>query len=81
MNEQPDPADTGDDIADKHPVTDPASRRRAAADPDQLAFLTRHMGRVIGADEWGAALGTAANRPSEQPLERPPERLDDQTDG
>lgn len=36
---------------------------RAPASREQLAFLTRHMGRVIGADEWGTALG----RPKDEP--------------
>lgn len=37
---------------------------RAPASREQLAFLTRHMGRVIGDDEWGAALGPAKDKPT-----------------
>ncbi|MDP3294927.1 MAG: hypothetical protein Q8M37_09315 [Nevskia sp.] len=60
VNEQPDPQDSVPD--DSQASAD--AQGRTPVDPEQLAFLTRHMGRVIGNDEWSAALG----RPNDQPL-------------
>lgn len=48
MNHTPEPDDGHDD--------GPAEGERLPLDREQLAFLTRHMGRVIGDDEWAAAL-------------------------
>lgn len=56
MNDKPEHDD--DEQADGDPSP------RAPASREQLAFLTRHMGRVIGDDEWGAALGPAKDKSS-----------------
>jgi len=55
MNDKPEHDDDDQAGADEH--------GRTPVDPEQLAFLTRHMGRVIGDDEWGAALGRPKDKP------------------
>ncbi len=55
----------------------PADGERRPLDRRQLAFLTRHMGRMIGDGEWGSALGQspgpAKARPDEPAGETPVE--------
>jgi hypothetical protein len=46
----------------------PADGERLPLDRQQLAFLTRHMGRVIGEAEWTAAV--APPTPAALPDER-----------
>ncbi len=56
MNDKPEHDDDQQAEADEH--------GRTPVDPEQLAFLTRHMGRLIGSDEWGAAIEQAKDKPS-----------------